>query len=134
MPPQDPTAAWRPQSLWEVAELTLRGASFDICLKNFLDGFYANPASEALAREPSRIGETFHEIGFIQDAYLAAVAEVVGHEQATETLAWAFAESRSLNRPWFALDLHLLARSCFGKVRPHSGSRNLFVSKMAVAV
>jgi hypothetical protein len=123
----------RPKNLAEIAELTLQGASFDICLKNFLDGFYANPASEALAPEPLRIGETFPEMGFIQDAYLAAVAEALATNAGLETPAWAFAESRSLKRPWFALDYASLRALLLWESPAPFRSRNLFVSENALS-
>ena len=42
----------RPKTLAKVAELTARGDSFDRCLANFLDEFYAAPVADALESEP----------------------------------------------------------------------------------
>ena len=122
----------RPRSLAEVAELTLQGASFDLCLKNFLDGFYASPAAGALVLEPSRIGGKFPETGFIQDAYLAAVAEAVATNAGLETPAWAFAENRRLKRPWFALDYPSLRALLLWESPAPFRSRNLSVSENAL--
>jgi len=41
-----------PKTLAEVAEFTAQGEPFDLCLRNFLDGFYARPDSAALKAEP----------------------------------------------------------------------------------
>jgi hypothetical protein len=123
----------RPQSLAEVAEMTLQGTSFDVCLRSFLDGFYANPAAGALAREPLRISETFPGIGLVRDAYLAAVAEAMARNAGLETPAWAFAESRSLKRPWFALDYASLRALLLWESPAPFRSRNLFVSENALS-
>jgi hypothetical protein len=42
----------RPKTLAEVAELTSRGQSFDLCLANFLDEFYGAPHESALGQSP----------------------------------------------------------------------------------
>ena len=43
----------RPKTLAEVAVLTAQGDSFDRCLANFLDGFYAAPNAVALGELPA---------------------------------------------------------------------------------
>jgi hypothetical protein len=65
----------RPKTLAEVAQLTLDGDSFDRCLANFLDEFYAAPNPEALIAQPVLLAPTSDEQGRVQDAYLAATAE-----------------------------------------------------------
>ncbi|MFZ9856501.1 MAG: hypothetical protein ACO3I0_15395 [Limisphaerales bacterium] len=45
----------RPESLAEVARLAAAGDSFDRCLANFLDGFYAAPSAKALLERPERL-------------------------------------------------------------------------------
>lgn len=42
----------RPKTLAEVATLSAQGDSFDLCLANFLDEFYAAPNAAALAETP----------------------------------------------------------------------------------
>ena len=42
----------RPKTLAEVAQLAVRGESFDRCLANFLDEFYSAPNAKALADAP----------------------------------------------------------------------------------
>jgi hypothetical protein len=41
-----------PATLAEIAECAARGESFDLALRNFLDGFYAKPQAAALTPEP----------------------------------------------------------------------------------
>jgi len=70
-----------PNSLADVAQLAASGESFDLCLRNFLDGFLARPAGTALAAEPERLADKLPALGAVEDAYLAATAE---------WLAWKF--------------------------------------------
>lgn len=70
-----------PKTLAEVAELAAQGESFDLCLRNFLDGFLSRPAATALAAEPERLADKLPGLGAVADAYLAATAE---------WLAWKF--------------------------------------------
>jgi hypothetical protein len=123
----------RPKSLTEVAELSLKGASFDMCLKNFLDEFRAHPVFESLAQEPPRLCEAVPEIGRIQDAYLAAVAESLASAANINTPGWAFSESRKLKRPWFALDYDSLKALLLWESPAAFRSRNLFVSENALS-
>ena len=46
----------RPKTLAEVAQLTSRGQSFDLCLANFLDEFYSAPDVAALSETPGTVG------------------------------------------------------------------------------
>jgi len=48
----------RPAILLEVAELAGAGESFDLCLANFLDGFYASPGVAALLPPPPMLAPT----------------------------------------------------------------------------
>ena len=60
----------RPRTLAEVAALAARGDSFDRCLANFLDEFYAAPNAASLADTPVLLGPQFGDTGRLQDAYL----------------------------------------------------------------
>ena len=62
----------RPKTLTEVAQLAAAGDSFDRCLANFLDEFYATPAAAALSPTPELLAPQLGELGRVQDAYLAA--------------------------------------------------------------
>ena len=50
----------------EVATLATQGDSFDRCLANFLDGFYAAPSAAALAAAPALLAPQFGDIGRVQ--------------------------------------------------------------------
>jgi hypothetical protein len=123
----------RPKSLAEVAELTARSESFDLCLRNFLDGFYAAPGLDALQAEPRKLTEQFPETGAIQDAYLAAVAEKLAGENGLPAPEWAFRQERKLKHPWFALPLHSLRAILLVESPAAFRSRNLFVSENALS-
>ena len=122
----------RPQTLAEVAELTLRGESFDLCLENFLDEFYGHPNVAALAAEPPRLNRQFPKEGLVEDAYLAAVAESLAQSAGLDTPSWAYAEDRKLRKPWFALPYAGLRAVLLLESPAAFRSRNLFVSANAL--
>jgi hypothetical protein len=124
----------RPKSLAEVAEKTLNGAAFDLCLKNFLHEFKAHPGPAALNEEPALLGNGNPEIGKVQDAYLAAVAESLAGITGIQTPDWAYAENRKLKRPWFALEFDSLRALLLWESPAEFRSRNLFVSENALSV
>lgn len=123
----------RPRSLAEVAQLTVEGESFDLCLKNFLDEFQVHPSANALSEEPAILRDRFPEIGAIQDAYLAAVAESLASASHLSVPLWAFAETRKLHRPWFALNYSSMRAVLLVESPPAFRSRNLFVSENALS-
>jgi hypothetical protein len=123
----------RPKSLAEVAALTLDGGSFDRCLANFLDEFYASPSPEALSRSPMFLSEHFGEIGRVQDAYLAATAEELARAHGLTAPDWAADDVRALHRPWFASRLEGLRAVLLRESPPAFRARNLFVSENALS-
>jgi hypothetical protein len=122
----------RPKTLAEVAQLTLDGESFDGCLANFLDEFYAAPGEAALANAPALLAPAFAERGQVQDAYLAATAEELARAQNFPAPGWVGAETRKLNRPWFASPLAALRAVLLLESPPAFRSRNLVVSENAL--
>jgi hypothetical protein len=122
----------RPKTLAEVAKLVLEGESFHLCLKDFLDGFYLRPTNEALAEEPARL-ETLSPSGNVHDAYLAATAEALACHAHLNTPSWAYAESRKLHHPWFAMTLATLRAVLLVESPAAFRSRNLFVSENALS-
>ena len=116
----------RPQTLAEVAELTAAGESFDFALRNFLDEFQARPRLVALEAEPRSLDARL-------DAYLAATAETLATERGFPVPAWAWAESRKLHRPWFALPWAGLRAVLLLESPAAFRSRNLFVSANALS-
>lgn len=123
----------RPKTLAEVAALTASGESFDHCLANFLDGFYASPESAALAEQPRLLAPDSGERGRVQDAYLAATAESLASIHMFGVPDWTTAESRKLHSPWFASPLAALRAVLLLESPSPFRSRNLFVSENALA-
>jgi hypothetical protein len=120
-----------PQTLAQVAELTAQGDSFDLCLRNFLDGFYAQPDVAALRPEPQRLAEK-NRHGQIEDAYLAATAEWLAWKFDLPPPSWIFDQTRALRRPWFASSLAALRAVLLIESPAPFRSRNLFVSENAL--
>jgi hypothetical protein len=122
-----------PKTLAEVADLAAHGESFDLCLRNFLDGFYAQPTVAALEAEPLTLVPKNPQYGAIEDAYLAATAEWLAWRFNLPPPTWAFAPSRSLHQPWFASTLAALRAVLLWESPAPFRSRNLFVSENALS-
>ena len=122
-----------PQTLAEVARLAAEGESFDLCLRNFLDGFFARPGGGALAAEPERLAEKLPQLGAVEDAYLAATAEWLAWKYDLSPPHWVFEPARFLRRPWFASQLAALRGLLLLESPAPFRSRNLFVSENALS-
>ena len=123
----------RPKTLAQVAQLTRDGDSFDRCLANFLDEFYAAPSALALAAPPVLLALTFGELGRVQDAYLAATAEQLAGTAKFPLPVWTLDDARKLHRPWFASSLASLRTVLLLESPPAFRSRNLFISENALS-
>ena len=123
----------RPKTLAEVAALTVQGDSFDRCLSNFLDEFYAAPNAAALADTPTLLAPQFGDLGRVEDAYLAATAEELARRFNFSSPAWAASEVRTLHQPWFASPLAALRAVLLLESPPAFRARNLFVSENALS-
>ena len=123
----------RPKTLAEVAARAAQGDSFDRCLANFLDGFYAAPNISALADLPALLAPQFGDIGRVQDAYLAATAEELAGRYSFPTPGWTAGETRRLHQPWFASSLAALRAVLLLESPAGFRSRNLFVSENALS-
>lgn len=123
----------RPKTLAEVAALTAQGDSFDRCLANFLDEFYAGPDSAALADAPVLLAPRCGDTGRVQDAYLAATAEELARRFDLSWPDWTAGEVRQLRRPWFATPLAAVRAVLLLESPPSFRSRNLFVSENALS-
>lgn len=123
----------RPKTLAEVATLAAQGDSFDRCLANFLDGFYAAPNAAALGAAPALLAPQFGELGHVQDAYLAATAEELARRFELPQPDWTVGEDRQLRRPWFATPLAALRAMLLLESPPAFRARNLFVSENALS-
>ena len=122
----------RPKTLAEVAVLSERGDSFDRCLANFLDGFYADPTAGALADAPHRLGPEMGERGWMLDAYLAATAEQLSGNFGFEMPGWVLNDDRKLSHPWFASSLGALRAVLLLESPAVFRARNLFISANAL--
>lgn len=123
----------RPGTLAEVAALTEQGDSFDRCLANFLDEFYAAPSATALAEAPVPLTPRFGDIGRVQDAYLAATAEELARHFDFLLPAWTTGDRRQLHRPWFATSIAAVRAVLLLESPPGFRARNLFVSANALS-
>lgn len=122
----------RPKTLAEVAQLVINGDSFDRCLANFLDEFYAAPNAKALADAPALLAPVLGDPGHVQDAYLAATAEELARIHRLFAPTWVAAEARKLHRPWFASPLAALRAVLLLESPAAFRSRNLFISENAL--
>ena len=120
------------KTLADVARLTLQGDSFDRCLANFLDQFYAAPSAATLSEAPILLQTTKGELGRIEDAYLAATAEELARRFFVATPEWVMAEERKLHHPWFASPLASLRTILLSESPAAFRARNLFVSENAL--
>ena len=118
--------------LAQVSEMAASGESFNLCLKNFLDGFYFKPTVEALQPEPPRLADKNPRFGEIEDAYLAATAEWLAWKYDLRPPSWIFDPNRALRRPWFASSLSALRAVLLIESPAPFRSRNLFVSENAL--
>jgi len=122
----------RPKTLAEVARLVSLGQSFDLCLANFLDEFYAAPNLSALSETPELLAPRLGDQGRVQDAYLAATAEHLAAAHHLPIPNWVVDDARKLHRPWFASQLASLRAVLLLESPPTFRSRNLFVSENAL--
>ena len=122
----------RLKTLAEVAQRTMKGDSFDRCLANFLDEFYAAPSAKALADPPSLLAPVFGGLGRVQDAYLAATADELARANHFLFPAWTAADTRRLRQPWFASSLAALRTVLLLESPTAFRSRNLFISENAL--
>jgi hypothetical protein len=123
----------RPTTLAEVARLAAEGDSFDRCLANFLDAFYASPTADAWRDEPQGLAACFGKQGQVQDAYLAATAEELANKYDLESPAWARSPRRALHEPWFASSMSALRAVLLLESPAAFRARNLFVSENALS-
>lgn len=123
----------RPNTLRAVATLAAQGDSFDRCLSNFLDDFYAAPTSNALTETPTLLAPRFGDTGRVQDAYLAATAEELARRFSLPQPNWTVGEDRQLTRPWFATSIAAVRAVLLLESPPAFRARNLFVSENALS-
>ena len=124
--------AHRIASLREVAEIAIASGDFSFPLRDFLDGFYANPEPAAFTEEPPRLtgvmanGEKF-------DAYLGAVAEHLSREHRWTVPPWSRAPFRYLKMPSFGMTSHGGRMILLAESPAAFRVRNIFVSENALS-
>ena len=122
----------RPDSLAEVARWTLRGGTFGRQLADFLDQFAIERRPEMLAENPPRLQGEVSD-GHVRDAYLAAVAVSLARQVGVSPPAWAWADDRKLQEPWFASPGSAIRATLILESPAAFRERNLFVSANALA-
>lgn len=123
--------AQRIQSLEETAACIIAGHEFSYALRDFLDGFYAEPREEALRAEPALLAGS-HRDGARLDAYLAAVAEHLCRMHGFRAPAWTEKANRFLEKPWFGMNSHAGRMLLLMDSPSAFRARNLFVSADAL--
>jgi len=116
----------RPQSLKDLAERVLAGASADLALGNFLDEFYLHPSMEMLLEEPPRTGRP------ITDCYLAATAVELGATFFGKSPRWASSPDRHLTEPHFGFTTPLGRAYALIATPSAFRERNLFIGEDAL--
>jgi hypothetical protein len=123
----------RPKTLAQVAQWTGQGASFDLCLAEFLDEFQVVPDAAAIEEAPVLLATEHGDRGRVQDAYLAATAEELARTRKLPAPAWIRDDRRKLHRPWFASSLASLRAVLLVESPAAFRARNLFVSANALS-
>ena len=89
------------QSITAIAEQSQTKEQFSYALRDFLDGFYAEPLASKLLEEPRNLAEILHDEGYA-DAYLAATAEHLARQYQFAIPSWCQNAQRILKNPNFA--------------------------------
>ena len=119
----------RPRTLHELS-VRVRDAEqlFDPGLREFLDGFYANPERRETALEARPV-----PLDDLRDAYLAATAEYLASGFGMQVPEWSETHGRALRRPFFAGGLESLKALLTVESPAAFRRRLLFVSKDALS-
>lgn len=124
--------ARRVSSLAEVARLAAKDREWTFPLRDFLDGFQAEPALEKLSDEPPKISSLLEDNG-LTDAYLAAVCDHLCRRHHLPRPAWIDEPGRVLKNPHFAAKTHALRMVLLQESPSAFRERNIFVSANALS-
>jgi hypothetical protein len=124
-------SAHRIFSLKDVAEVVNQNGDFSHTLRDFLDGFYSDPAPEKIQDEPEPIPEPNHD-GFA-DSYLAAVGDHLCRHYQYPRPNWIRDPNRILKVPYFAAKTHRLRMVYLQESPPAFKERNIFVSANSIS-
>lgn len=122
----------RIDSLSEVAKVARREGRFSNALRDFLDGFYAEPAPEKLRDEPELLASSLHD-GGLADAYLASVCDHLCRRYRLARPDWSKCPLRVLAKPHFAARTHGLRMIYLQESPTAFRKRNIFVSANALS-
>ena len=122
----------RPQSIAEIALRSADERTFFYEVMDFVDEARRLRDPAMLLDEPRELGSGF-EHGEIADAYLAAVAVSLARELRVTPPAWSLADTRKLERPWFAHPGARLRATLLSESPAAFRERNLFVSANALS-
>lgn len=117
----------RISTLKEVAEVARTETRLSGALRDFLDGFHAEPSSEKLEEEPAQLIDALPD-GTVADAYLAAVCDHLCRQYRLPRPAWIKSPHRVLKVPFFAAKSHGLRMIYLQESPTAFKQRNIFVS------
>jgi hypothetical protein len=119
----------RPSSLRDVSRRVVEnGEKFDPAVREFLDAFYANATLRKAA-----IRDRPMNIGRVEDAYIAAVAEHLALSFGLDVPEWTHDHGNGLDRPFFAGNLESLKATLLVESPTAFRRRLLFISKDALS-
>jgi len=119
-------------SLADVATVARESRSFSHPLRDFLDGFYADPLPGRLSAKPQLLAGFLRDEGFA-DAYLAAVGDHLSRRYRLPRPAWVKSKDRILAKPHFSAKTHGLRMILLQESPPAFRERNIFVSANALS-
>lgn len=117
----------RISSLREVAEIARSEKNFSYPLRDFLDGFYADPKPEKISEAPPLLINFVNDEG-LADAYLAAVCDQLCRRYRFQRPSWIKGSGRALKKPYFAAKTHGLRMIYLQESPSAFRERNIFVS------
>ncbi len=125
----------RPKTLAEVAALAAKGDSFDRCLANFLDEFYAAPNAAALAADARAARPAIRRHGPRAGCLPRRHGRRTGPAFRLSQPAWTGRQTiaQLCIVPWFATPLAALRAVLLLESPPAFRARNLFVSENALS-
>lgn len=119
----------RPKSLFEVSERVRSGEmTFGTAVREYLDSFYGFGTGDriySMASSPEQIGQ-------VEDAYLAAVAEHLSLQYDLPVPEWSETVGFDLERPWFGTKLESIKPVLLAESPLAFRRRMLFVSENAL--
>jgi hypothetical protein len=121
-----------PPDLAASLEMVQNRDEFGFAVRDFLDRFRHSPDCSLLEREPLLLAPRLVDEG-LADAYVAAVAATLAHENGRLAPAWARGDARALEHPYFAARSPGLRAILLQESPVEFRIRNLFVSANALS-